>query len=72
MDLRLGAMSKCCGIEVHKYNLEISHIQDAHEIKEGLLKIENYLEEILFSNSPPSGPTLPPLYDHLLPPSNHS
>lgn len=56
--LRLGALSMWCGIEVHKYNLE-NHTFKMHiEIKEGLLKIENYLEEILLSDSPPFGLTL--------------
>lgn len=58
VDLRLGALSKCYGIEICKCNLEISHSRCTWD-QEGLLKIENYLWEMLFSNSPPSGPSLP-------------
>lgn len=58
--------------EVCKYNLEILHVQDAHEIKEELLRIGDYLEEILFSCSSPFWLCLALLESQLHPPPNQS
>lgn len=48
------------------------HIQDAREIKEELLRIENYLKEIHFSYSSSFWPYLVILYSRLHPPPNQS
>lgn len=64
--------SECCGIQVPKYNLEIPHVQNAREIQGELLRIENYLQEILFSYSPPFWPCLTLFEGQFYPSPNQS